>query len=372
MLPSTRKRLCGVAVTLVLAASTGRAQSDERGPLDDARRGQLSDLLSELGRPPFGTGASLTVSLRGSVATIVTGTLRDGGPAVTEGTRFNVASVSKLLTAAKVIDLAHDRRLALDDPLERHLPGVRCVDGSGLDRTGDLTLRRLLQHRAGLPHQPGDLDPRARGSDWADPGLLRALAADWTIVLRGQPGEYAYSNVGYALLGATVERAEVATFATAMAGFLRDLGMEASTFWPDQGDLAHGRVDVGGATTFREPAWYRSRYALPFNGLWATTRDLARFGEALVAAANDAAHRLHAMTRLDARTGHGPGPVHRERLGARSLEHDGSGPGFFAWLVVIPDRELVLAVACNGGDESRERGQRFARVVAAMLDVAAE
>lgn len=358
------------------ASVSADAPPPARGPaIDAASRAKLDALLAELARPPFGTGAALSVSIEGQDLSIATGTLWSDGPRATEDARWNVASVSKLLTAAKVVDLAARGRVGLDDAVGLHLPGVRLVDGDGRDRTAEVTLRRLLMHRGGLPHQPGALEPREVGSDWSDPALLTKLTTSWTITLAGEPGAYAYSNVGYALLAAIVERVEGVTFADAMDAHLRGGGMSASTFWPETLDAltaARGRVLVDGEVRFHEPAWYGSRYALPFSGLWTSTPDLVRFGRALNDASTDPAAPLHAMTRLDGEQGHGPGPVHRTRQGARSLEHDGSGPGFCAWLLAIPARRVVLAVACNGGDETREQGRRLGEVVEAMLAVVLE
>jgi D-alanyl-D-alanine carboxypeptidase len=339
---------CRALLAAFLSATTCAAQD----------RARLAELVAELTRPPFGTGASLTLSIGDEASTLTAGTLWVDGPAVTERSRFNVASVSKLLTASKVVALAAEGRLGLDDSVSAWLSGVRLVDRSGDDRA--VTLRQLLMHRGGLPHQPGALDP----GDWSAPALLTTLTDDWSITLVGEPGAYAYSNVGYALLGAIVERVEGASFADAMGAHLRGLGMEASTFWPAAlEDAAHG---VAGDAV-RAPEWYGSRYALPFTGLWCTTPDLARFGRALLVAAGDPSAPLHAMT---VGTGHGLGPVVRLRDGKRSLEHDGAGPGFMAWLIVVPERELVLAVACNGGQETREQARRLFELTEAMLAAA--
>ncbi len=291
----------------------------------------------------------------------------DGGPPITAATRFDVASVSKLLTAAEVVRLANQGRLGLDDPLSTHLPGVVLLVG---DAPAPVTLRQLLVHRAGLPHQPVSLDPIALGSRWDAPDLLGVLTARWSIPLARAPGTYGYSNLGYVLLAAIVERAHGRSFAEAMSTPLVALGMPTATFWPLplEHDVAHGRVTRDGASVFQPPAWYGSRYALPFTGLWTSTPELARFGAALIEAAHDPTAPLHAMTPLDAPAGHGLGPVHRPRRGLRSLEHDGSGPGFMAWLIAIPEHDLVVALACNGGDESRASGERFRAIADTIVD----
>ncbi|WP_373047965.1 serine hydrolase domain-containing protein [Vulgatibacter sp.] len=342
--------------------------------LDDGRAARLQALVAQLARPPFATAASLSVSTGGEVSSITAGEAWAGGPAVADETRFNQASVSKLITAARVVALVHEGRLGLDDSVRQHLPGVRLVDAAGTDHAGSITLRQLLQHRGGLPHQPASLDPSRVGSSWGDPALLTKLASAWSVQLVAEPGTYRYSNLGYALLAAVTEKVEGRTFPDALDPWLAGKELPHATFRPAllQEGAAHGSVEREGAVAFLPPGWYASSYALPFTGLWASTPDMVRFGRHLADAAGDPAAPLHAMTQLDTATGHGLGPVHRSRFGMRSLEHDGAGPGFLAWLVVIPERDLVLAVACNTDGEARANGQRFAAHVNEMLQVVVE
>src|SRR5690606_21191521 len=272
-------------------------------------------LLERLATPPLGPAASITAISGDATATLSSGILHDGGPTATDGTRFSVASVSKVVTASRIVALAHEGALRLDDRLPRHLPGVRLVDPDGRDRTRDVTLRDLLTHRAGLPHLPPDLEAKVAGR-WEAPRLLTELTDRWTIRLLAAPGTYRYANTGYALLAAILERRGDCSFADCMQPHLAALGMERSTFWPAalDGDAAHGHVRRDGAVQVHVPGWYGSRYALPFNGLWTTTPDLARFGARLAEAASDPESPLHAMTVGE---GHAAGPVISRRLGAR-------------------------------------------------------
>ena len=145
--------------------------------------------------------------------------------------------------------------------------------------------------------------------------------------------------------------------------------MTEATFWPaGLGErAARGRVERDGSEHFLAPEWYGSRYALPFTGLWATSEDLVRFGQTLIAAPPDERAPLHAMATPAIDRGHGPGPVVRTRHGHRSLEHDGAGPGFTAWLVAVPDLNLVVALACNADGESGDRARQVAAVTDEIL-----
>lgn len=332
---------------------------------EDALRARLTPMLAELTTPPFGTCAAIT-AMEGSVAvTVAEGTLWEGGPAVRDDTPFNVASVSKLLTAARVVSLSHGGALGLDDTLEARLPGVELLAPGGASPQDGVLLRHLLQHQSGVPHLPPDLEQQV-GGNWTAPDLLRQITDDWQITLTSPLGQYQYSNLGYALLGAIVERVGDCSFADCLQPYLVDLGMAGASFWPADlaNEGAHGRVMTNGTPSFHPPSWYGSRYALPFTGLWTSMPDLARFGSRLASDARDPTSALFAMSQGG---GHGLGPVHKSRLGAASLEHDGSGPGFYAWLVAIPELNVTVAVATNGGNESSEEAAAFAQIVDAAV-----
>jgi CubicO group peptidase (beta-lactamase class C family) len=326
---------------------------------------RLANAVAPLVESPFGTAAAVTGAVGSIESTAALGALWEGGPSATNDSRFNVASVSKVLTAARIVSLAHAKAIGLDDPVSKHLPGVKLVDKGGVDRAGTITVRQLVQHRSGLPQVPKDLEQKV-ANRWSSPDLLRVLTDSWDLALDGTPGQYRYSNTGYALLGAIIERTRNCSFADCMAIYLSELGMTHSTFWPTilGDDAARGRLVVQGAVKFNEPGWYASRYALPFTGLWTSMPDLARFGTVVAAASKELTSPLHEMTAPD---GKPLGLFLDTRLDATSLEHDGSGPGFYAALIVIPSKSVVLAMATNGGNETKDEATAFANVVRSTL-----
>lgn len=154
---------------------------------------------------PLYPGGVLGLDMGGERQTIVTGVTRayaDAAgtplppaeqPPVTPTTLYDLASLTKLVTATVVAVLADRGTVALDDPVVRYLPAF----GTGERR--DVTVRHLLTHTAGLPadtfawrEQP---DPTTRrASVLAEPLLDR-------------PGTtFRYSCVGYLLLGLLVEQ----------------------------------------------------------------------------------------------------------------------------------------------------------------------
>lgn len=115
--------------------------------------------------------------------------------------RMRYLSLSKVLTSALSVRLVRDGRLSLDN----RLVDVLHVDGPYADpRIGQITLRQLLSHTAGFDRLRSG-DPMMEQAPWCPkwPAQLAESRLDFS------PGErFAYSNLGYCLMGAALERVE--------------------------------------------------------------------------------------------------------------------------------------------------------------------
>ena len=114
-------------------------------------------------------------------------------------------SMSKTITAAAVLQLVEARKIALDDPIDRH---VESPYGP------QVTVRHLLSHTSGIPN-PIPLRWVHAVQDHADFREDVALAAvlQKHRRLAASPGtRYAYSNIGYWILGPIVERVSGESF----------------------------------------------------------------------------------------------------------------------------------------------------------------
>jgi CubicO group peptidase (beta-lactamase class C family) len=114
-------------------------------------------------------------------------------------TKFHFASMGKMFTAIAIGQLVQAGRLSFDDTLARVLP-----EYPQLDHARRITIRHLLSHRSGL----GSLFDDARFDRRRDYGSLLALVsavADKQLAF--EPGtRWAYSNEGYEVLGAVIEK----------------------------------------------------------------------------------------------------------------------------------------------------------------------
>jgi len=129
------------------------------------------------------------------------GVRETGKPAqVDPDTRFQIASVSKYITAAAIGTLVDEGKLDWDTPVVTYLPGFALKD---MYAGQHATLRDLLAHRTGLRQYDGDLLGRLGYSHSEVLERMRYL----------EPGssfreKYLYSNAGFFIAGEAAARVD--------------------------------------------------------------------------------------------------------------------------------------------------------------------
>ena len=138
---------------------------------------------------------------------------------VTLDTRFRIASISKTFTAVGILQLRDAGALCLDDPVSKYL------DWFDLQYEGApaITVRNLLTHSSGLPrdsHNP--MWTECDAPAWDE--FVRALQT--RPPTRPPYDKFAYSNVGYSLLGGIIEQVSGESWASYLQRNIVDpLGM---------------------------------------------------------------------------------------------------------------------------------------------------
>src|SRR5690606_15024245 len=137
------------------------------------------------------------------------------------------------------LQLEEAGKLSVHDPVRRHLPEFRVSDPNATER---ITLHHLLSHTSGLPPLPvrrgGQLQAHPERPPRPIPRSvddLLAYLAEEPYEMLAAPGEtFSYSNEGYALLGAVIERVSGEPFAAYVERrILQPLGMRRSTIEPE-------------------------------------------------------------------------------------------------------------------------------------------
>ncbi len=196
-----RRRLLVVSCVLGVAAlaASGLAGAVERTheveeiAVDDPVDQEVARFLDN--KLPRGSSGSLVAARDGEMVHCQGFGMADRERGVAAGcdTVYDVMSMTKQFTATAILKLEMKGKLRVTDPIGKHLGPVPA------DKRG-ITLHQLLTHTSGLVD--------ALGGDYERQTRRSMLAAALGSQLQARPGaEYAYSNAGYSVLAAIVEKA---------------------------------------------------------------------------------------------------------------------------------------------------------------------
>jgi len=273
--------------------------------------------------------------------------------------RFDLASITKGLTAVALTQLAQQGAVAFHQPLGAYL------DGFPAD-VSRATVHQLLTHTAGVG-RPGLTNQRPADEDSWDSvdevwqgmsAYLRTLPSRFT------PGsQFSYSNDGYFVLGEIVATVSGLSFYEYVRQHVfTPAGMTRSDFFAKPQVKADDSIALGYAT---QPGGVRVDATTlpgfpyvggPFTGAYCTARDLLRFATALHGGKllNPAFTHLgttgkQAVSPVDLPQGqfYGYGQVEAISGPHRIVGHSGGGPGRANNLDVFPDAGWVAIVLGN-------------------------
>lgn len=324
--------------------------SEANGRADDLR-GFAEELVAS-GRTP---GATVAVTSADADLWAVAAGQADpaAGVPMTVETLGLIGSISKSATALLVLQAREQGLLELDDPVSRHLPWFAVRNPHG-----EISLRHLLMHTAGLP---GDVSPGPPSA--ANVALLAGIEPAWPPGLR-----HHYSNPGYAALGLVVE----AVYGRPVGVLLQErvldpLGMSASL--PAIGEAARDRLSAGHWTRDQERGWAPSNplvaapwvpYEAADGCICSTLADMCRYARMLLARGrplvSPASFGLMVSDTVDDPDGGVYGYALRiERVdGVELVGHSGGMVGHHAQLLCDREHGLAAVALINGASGHRE------------------
>jgi CubicO group peptidase (beta-lactamase class C family) len=272
----------------------------------------------------------------------------------TVATRFRIASTTKQFTAALVLRLVEQGKLRLDGRVVDYLPEYPRPQGE------QITLEHLLTHSSGLPDYPQL--PRFYEDQASRSHTTRELLALFdSLPLEFPPGsKWSYTNSGYVVLGAIIERVTGTSYARAIREqLLAPLGLRDTGF-DDPAEVVEHRAagylhtpDSVQNAPFIDPT---SVFAAGM--LRSSAHDLLRWAELLrggrvfrdsATAAAMVAPRMPTGLPLGA---YGYGVfVGTQTLGGRPvtvIQHGGTINGFTTGFWRMPEEDRVVIVLDNG------------------------
>lgn len=284
------------------------------------------------------------------------------GVPISANTAFRADALSQLISATAVLQLVDQRRLSLDQPVQAVLPefSVRSrFHTRRSDADQNITVRRLLSHQSGLPSE------HLRGLHGSFPisAMPMRLSGVWLSTMPGT--QIPYSNVGYELLGAAIERVTGLGFEWQLQrSVLIPLGMGQSSFIGDNTRLSFR------AQGYRNGVHRTDRQVrdVPARGLWTTPRDLSHYVRMLFAQGRYKDQRVLSKAAIDemftaqneedalvfdCRVGLawnlsacGEQPI---SAGVRAYHRSVASDAFSAQLSLLPDQQLAVIIMSNEG-----------------------
>ncbi len=302
---------------------------------------------------------AVAVIRSGGIETAVTGRRRlDADDPAEAGDRFHLGSNTKAMTAT-LAAIYVDRGLIAWDTTAREVLSVEQAHPN-------VTLAALLTHAAGVRPLEEDEEIAALALTPASPPEERLEVA--RILLEDEPAftpgtAHRYSNGGYAIAAAMVERvAESSWEALMVTEIFEPLGMDAGLGWPGANGAPQpwGHLDEDGKLRPHDPDGpYRlGAETAPAGDVNASIRSYAEFvqmhlrglqGTSALVSADTFTH-LHTP---DAGYAFGWGVQQFED--ATTSAHSGSADTFYAVVVLQADRDLAVATVTNAAGERAER-----------------
>ncbi len=387
----------------LLAGSAAFAADTTKAGMDAQRLAKIPERMKAFVDKGAIAGAVMLIERHGVVASLDAVGYQDleGKKPMRTDSIFQIMSMTKPVTATGVMILMEEGRLALSDPVEKHLPEFRSQwmiesqSADGKSRTlkrpsRAITIRDLLTHTSGMSGAP----PEGAKEIYQrmDMPLKDAVAIFSQQPLDFEPGaKWQYSNAGIATLGRIIEVVSDQSYEKFIEErIFRPLGMKDSFFFAsperleriamvykiENGKLKRSGADILGG----DPAQYRrgARYPAPEFGLYSTAHDLSLFYQMMLNGGTYNGKRIISKASVDVATqlhtgpiepaGHSPGmgyglawTVVRDAPGtlqSQSIGTFGHGGAFGTQGWIDPKKDMVgvfLIQRSGGGDNSESK-----------------
>lgn len=272
---------------------------------------------------------------------------------VTPATRFRIASVSKLFTAAAMARAYDQGKLDLDTAVQQYVPDFP-------RKEQEITARQLAGHLSGIRHYRRD--PDETKDEFFNRKEYYKSVTDGLKVFQNDPldfppgTKYGYSSFGYTLLSAVIEGATGQDFVMYMQEQVFDpLNMRSSSA-DDNKKIISNRTRFysldANKKLINAPYIDRS-YSWAGGGFLSNSEDLVRFGSAHLYDGfllEKTRNQMFTSQRTsgDKETGVGFGwRIGKDKAGSTIYFHPGENVGGRSYLMIYPEKKVVVAMLAN-------------------------
>jgi CubicO group peptidase (beta-lactamase class C family) len=344
----------GASLVAALIASTESPSPSSPAKTEAAPASDLQTYLDSLASDNKLSGVLLIAKDGVTVASKAAGIANKASGAVIDlNTKFNLGSMNKMFTSVAIAQLAQAGKLSFTDTVGKHLP-----DYSNKEVAEKVTIHHLLTHTSGMGMYWNEKFMAQRDKLLTVAAHLPLFAAD---PLLFPPGEkFQYSNSGYMLLGAIIEKVSGQDY----YGYVQEhvykpAGMTSTGFYEPGKDIpnlaiGYSRMSPDGKVSeeVRDNTNTREVRGGPAGGGYSTAPDLVKFQLALLSyKLLDKAHAEVITTgKVDGPRGmgrYGYGFGDNNAGGKHSVGHNGGSPGIAANFEMFPESGYTAVALMN-------------------------
>ncbi len=279
-------------------------------------------------------------------------------------TVYHIASVTKQFTAAAILKLCEQKKISLDDTLQKYYPDY--LAGA------DITIHNLLSMQSGIPNFTVEYDENGNEKESESQITIDGVTEDNTAeenrdaikawifsqkLLFSQGERFSYSNSNYFLLGGIIEQASGQTYFDYLkTNFFIPYEMKTAGF-DENYDISEAKVAKGYHYTGITSEIYGYKgVAFASGDMMASPKDLYQWSVALHGGKVLSSEMYQKMTKEYAKRGdgtsYGYGLMIVDDSGGKIYFHNGATPRFFSYVIYSPKKDLFLAVMSNYASET--------------------
>ncbi|ESQ83775.1 serine hydrolase [Asticcacaulis benevestitus] len=255
-------------------------------------------------------------------------------------TKYRLGSVTKQFTAASILLLQERGKLKLSDPIKLYVPEAPAA-------WDKITIAHLLSHTSGVINFTGLPDYAATQRLPTTPAELIKRFRDQPLDFK--PGEgWNYSNSGYVLLTAAIEKASGQTYTQFLTdNIFKPLGMD-DTGYDNASTLLSHRASgyTPGAGMPRNADFIDMTVPQGAGGLYSTTHDLLKWEQGLFGGKVLKPESLALMT-TPVKDGYAMGVGVADGANGKEVSHGGGIDGFNTHLSYYPADKTTIVVLSN-------------------------
>lgn len=256
---------------------------------------------------------------------------------------FAIGSITKSFTAVAIMQLQEKGLLNVNDPISKY------IDGN--DRGDDITIQHLLTHTSGLPREGLFLGEQQVSLDENVDFINKSS-------LLFEPGEEnSYSNSGYQLLAAIIEKVSGESYNDYINDFI---------FMPLEMDKSRGGIDasyaddqsIGYQITTNDPmqlSIYNFSCIIGSGNIYSNVEDLYKYDRGIhdgKLLTEDSLNEIFSPQWGDWSNGYGYGWEITEKYGHKKISHGGNigRGGYVSSYIKYPEDDYVLIFLTNNAD----------------------